>query len=58
MANPKPSFREVDRMICAPGGPFEMEEVVLHGRDGRIWKHVRDCGEPHIIGPQSSHSPH
>jgi hypothetical protein len=35
-----PSYAEVDRLICAPGGPFEMEDVVLHGRAGRVWKHA------------------
>lgn len=42
MANAKqPSFAECDRKICAPGSLFEMEDVVLHGRQQRVWKHVR-----------------
>lgn len=40
-----PKLQDVDTILCAKGGPFEMETVVLHGREGRIWKHVRD---PHV----------
>jgi acyl-CoA synthetase (AMP-forming)/AMP-acid ligase II len=35
-----PSVREIDELLCAPGGRFEIDVVEIDGRPTRIWKHA------------------
>lgn len=37
---PTPSIREVHEMLCAPGAPFEMEELEIRGTPTRVWKNA------------------
>lgn len=34
------SVREVDRRLCAPGQPFEIETVEIDGREMRTWRYA------------------
>ncbi len=42
---PAMSLQEVERRLCAPGMPFEMEEVVIRGVPTRVWKNA----PPHLV---------
>jgi long-chain acyl-CoA synthetase len=35
---PRPSFEDIRNAMCAPGLPFEVEQVSIEGRDIRCWK--------------------
>ena len=37
------SHAEVVATLCAPGAPFEMEEVEIRGVPTRVWKHAPRC---------------
>ena len=37
------SHREIVATLCAPGQPFEMEELEIRGVPTRVWKHAARC---------------
>ncbi len=37
--SPPATIRDIDAALCATGQPYEMEEVVAHGRQVRTWCH-------------------
>jgi long-chain acyl-CoA synthetase len=45
------SVREIDELLCAPGGRFEIDEVEIRGRPTRVWKHApRTLGDLLDVG--------
>lgn len=68
-----PSVREVDERLCAPGSLFELETVLVDGREVRAWKnapsslgaileHSREVGRDRdflvLAGERLSHAQH
>jgi acyl-CoA synthetase (AMP-forming)/AMP-acid ligase II len=48
------SVREIDELLCAPGGRFEIEVVEIDGRPTRVWKHApRTLGDLLDLGAAS-----
>lgn len=37
---PAKSLKEIEAILCAPGAPFEMAEVVVRGVPTRVWKNA------------------
>ncbi|WWD20097.1 hypothetical protein CI109_104571 [Kwoniella shandongensis] len=53
---PQPSIAECDRILTAPGTVLEMEEIVLHGRRVRTWKHLPPTFRSFFLSSLQSYS--
>ncbi|BEI93520.1 uncharacterized protein CcaverHIS019_0511480 [Cutaneotrichosporon cavernicola] len=45
-----PSFAEIDRQLCVPGTPFELETVQINGLTNTVWKHMPKVFRPYLLG--------
>ncbi|KLT43707.1 acetyl-CoA synthetase-like protein [Cutaneotrichosporon oleaginosum] len=48
-ADQQPSFTEIDRQLCKPGTPFELETVQINGRSTVVWKHLPKTFRPYLL---------